>query len=330
MRLLILNSVSSGPERDFVKVPEAACEKLIKTGNTVYLAVYLYALGQFYKGKTDISNGFIADCLHINVIDVVNAFLFCASEGLVSIHNFTSVSDAEFDVEFCFDAEPKPQQREDFRPHYNNGEIGKKIEENTKLAQTYKIVSGILGKTLSSSDIAILYSMYDYYGLTPEVIVVMVEYFSSKGKTTMRRLEREAQKWVENEIDTVAKANAFIKKREELLSFAAKVRRIIGANERKLTTKELEYINKWQEVLHCSAEDIKKAYEITAENTGKAAFGYMNKILESWSRERETGVKEPKPQPKQTAAKKSRYDYEEIERKTFLNVTRKGGETGGL
>ena len=90
---MILNPISSGPEQGFIKVPDAACEKLIKTGNTVYLAVYMYALGQFYKGRTDISNGFIADCLHINVIDVVNAFLFCASEGLVAIHNFTSVGD---------------------------------------------------------------------------------------------------------------------------------------------------------------------------------------------------------------------------------------------
>ena len=326
---MILNPISSGPEKGFIKVPEAACEKLIRTGNTVYLAVYMYALGQYYKGKTDISNGFIADCLHINVIDVVNAFLFCASEGLVTIHNFTSVADAEFDVEFCFNV-PCETEQADFKPHYRSGEIGKRIEENSKLSQTYKIVSGILGKTLSSTDIELLYSMYDYYGLTPEVIVVLVEYFSSKGKTTMRQMEREAQKWSENGIDTVAKANRFIQKREQLLSFAGTVRRIIGANERKLTTRELEYINKWQEDFHMQAEDIKKAYEITVENTGKVAFGYMNKILESWHRERESGVKEPKPQSKPAAAKKSRYNYEEIERKTFLNVTRKGGEKNGL
>lgn len=326
---MILNPISSGPEKGFIKVPEAACEKLIRTGNTVYLAVYMYALGQYYKGKTDISNGFIADCLHINVIDVVNAFLFCASEGLVTIHNFTSVADAEFDVEFCFNV-PCETEQADFKPHYRSGEIGKRIEENSKLSQTYKIVSGILGKTLSSTDIELLYSMYDYYGLTPEVIVVLVEYFSSKGKTTMRQMEREAQKWSENGIDTVAKANRFIQKREQLLSFAGTVRRIIGANERKLTTRELEYINKWQEDFHMQAEDIKKAYEIAVENTGKVAFGYMNKILESWHRERESGVKEPKPQSKPAAAKKSRYNYEEIERKTFLNVTRKGGEKNGL
>ncbi|MBR4890585.1 MAG: DnaD domain protein [Clostridia bacterium] len=324
---MIINEISSGPEQNYVRVPEAACEKLIKIGNTVYLAVYMFALSQYYKGKTDITNGYIADNMHINIIDVVNAFLFCASEGLVNVHNFTSVSDAEFDIEFCFDISLKTK-RIDFKPHYKNGEIAKRIEEDSKLAQTYKIVSGILGKNLSSSDIELLYSMHDYYGLKPEVIVVLVEYFSSKGKVTMRQLEREAQKWSENGIDTVTKANKFIKKREELLSYAGKVRRIMGINERKLTTKELEYINKWQNELKVQPEDIQKAYEITIANTGKVAFGYISKILENWKKEKETGEKVKSSTNK--SAKKSRYNYEEIERRTFLNVTQRGGETSGV
>ncbi len=327
---MILNPISEGPSEQYIKVPDAAVRALLKTGNTVYLAVYMFALNEYYKGKTNISNGFIADSLHLNIIDVVNAFLFCASEGLVAVHNFTTVADAEFDIEFCFDIKENKKQTY-FKPHYQNGEIAKQMKENSKLAQTYKIVSGILGKTLSSTDIELLYSMYDYYGLPAEVIVVMVEYFASKEKTTMRKLEREAQKWSQYGIDTVTKANRFIKKREALLSFAGSVRRIIGANERKLTTKELEYINKWQNELSMELNDIKDAYEITVENTGKVAFGYMNKILESRYTERLTGVKSKPASYGTTKPKKqSRYDYAEIERKTFLNVTRKGGGSNGI
>ena len=143
-----------------------------------------------------------------------------------------------------------------------------------------KIVSGFLGKTLSSADIEVLYSMYDYYRLPVEVIVVMIEYFVSRGITTMRKLEKEAQKWSQNSIDTVAKAKKHIKKREELLSYAGSVKRIIGANERKLTTKELEFVSKWQSELGAACEQIKEAYEITIDKTGKLSFSYMNKVLE--------------------------------------------------
>ncbi len=330
---MILNPISQGPEEGYIRVPEAACNKLIQTGNTGYLAVYMFALSEYYRGKTDISNGYIADCLHVPVMDVVNAFLFCASEGLLTVHNFTSVSDAEFDISFHFDIKYKPKK--DFRPHYKGSEIGKRMEENSKLAQTYKIVSGILGKNLSSSDIELLYSMYDYYGLPAEVIVVMVEYFAGKGKTTMRALEKEAQKWSERGIDTVRQANIYIKKREELLTFAGQVRRIVGANERNLTTKELEYIEKWKNELKVSTDDIRAAYETTVENTGKAAFSYMNRVLENRKHEKETGTKPQLPKrnaPKQGADEpSSRYDFAAIERKAFLNVHKKDGdETHGV
>ncbi len=326
---MILNPISQGPESNFIRVPESAVQKLIQTKNTVYLAVYMFALGEFYKGKTDISNGYIADSLHLNIIDVVNAFLYCASEGLCKVHNFTSVSDAEFDVEFIFDVKLNTKSQ-GFKPNYKSGEIGKRVSENSKLAQVYKIVSGLLGKTLSSADVEILYSMYDYYGLPAEVIVVMIEYFASKGKTTMRALEREAQKWSEYEIDSVLKANTYIKKREALLSYAGKVRRVIGANERKLTTKELEYINKWQNDFKSDIEDVKSAYEITVENTGKVSFAYMNKILESKANEKKDGKKAEPSLKTSTGTKKSRYDYAEIERRTFLNVTKKGGGQNGI
>ncbi len=320
---MIINPISSGPDSDFIRVPEAACDKLIQSGKSVYLSVYMFAMTQYYKGKTDITNGFIADALHINIIDVVNAFLYCSSQGLVKIHNFLSVEDAEFDVELCFDVKSRVNLS-DFKPQYKSGEISKKIASDGKLSQMYKIVSTILGKTLSSADIEVLYSMHDYYRLPPEVIVVMTEYFVSRGVTTMRKLEKEAQKWSEADVDTVAKAKRYIKKREEFLSYAGAVKRIVGAIERKLTTKELEFIGKWQG-LRATPDAIKEAYEITINNTGKLSFNYMNKVLEAKVSEKE------KPVPaKRENAKKPRYDFSELEKKAFRKVTGEGGVKNGI
>jgi DNA replication protein DnaD len=320
---MIINPISAGPDSDYIRVPEAACDKLIQSGKSVYLSVYMFALSQYYKGKTDITNGFIADALHINIIDVVNAFLYCSSQGLVKIHNFLSVEDAEFDVELCFDVKSKVNLS-DFKPQYKTGEISKRIAADGKLSQMYKIVSTILGKNLSSADIEVLYSMHDYYRLPPEVIVVMTEYFSGRGITTMRKLEKEAQKWSEAGVDTVAKAKRHIKKREEFLSYAGTVKRIVGAIERKLTTKELEFIGRWQQELKATPEAVKEAYEITINNTGKLSFNYMNKVIEARINEKS----KPAPVKKETA-KKSRYDFEEIRRRTFLNVG-KGGANDGV
>ncbi len=321
---MIINPISEGPQNNFIRIPEAACDKLIQSGKSVYLSVYMFALSQYYKGKTDITNGFIADSLHINIIDVVNAFLYCSSQGLLKIHNFLSIEDTEFDVEFCFDVKYKVNLA-DFKPQYRSGEISKKISEDSKLSQMYKIVSTTLGKTLSSADIEILYSMHDYYRLPPEVILVMIEYFVSRGTTTMRKLEKEAQKWADAGVDTVTKAKRHIKKREEFLSYAGAVKRIVGAIERKLTTKELEFISRWQQELRATPDAIKEAYEITINNTGKLSFNYMNKVLEAKVNDKQ----KPTPIKKETA-KKPRYDYSELERKAFMKVTGKGGVQNGV
>ena len=313
---MIINPISRGPESNFIRVPSVACDKLIQSGKSTYLAVYMFALSEYYKGKTNITNGLIADSLHINIIDVVNAFLYCSSQGLVKIHNFVDVTDSEFDVELCFDLGTKIAAS-DFRPHYRGGEISKKIAEDGKLSQMYKIVSTTLGKNLSSADIEILYSLHDYYGMSPEVIAVMIDYLVSRNITTMRKIEKEAQKWVENGVDSVAKAKRHIKKREEFLSYANTVRRIVGAIERKLTTKELEFITKWQTEFKSTPEQIKDAYEKTVDATGKVSFNYMNKILES--NNGKTTVA-----PKKDAPKKSRYDYSELERRAFKKVTEGG------
>lgn len=317
---MIINLISKGPDNDYIRVPEAACEKLIRSGNSVYLAVYMFLLSEFYKGKTDITNGYIADSLHINIIDVVNAFLYCSSEGLVKIHNFVDVTDSEFDIEICFDV-CLSKRFSDFKPNYRTGEISEKIAQDSKLSQMYKIVSGILGKTFSSADIEILYSMHDYYGLPAEVIVVMVEYFVSRGVKTMRKLEKEAQKWSENGVDTVTKAKKHIKKREEFLSFTGTIKRIVGANERKLTTKELEFAAKWQTELKATPEQIKKAYEITVDQTGKLSFNYMNKVLE--------GLVSGGTTPKKDTQRKSRYNFSELERRAFESIS-KGGVKDGI
>ncbi len=314
---MIINPLSAGPDSDYIRVPEAACDKLIQSGKSVYLSVYMFALSQYYKGKADISNGFIADSLHINIIDVVNAFLFCSSVGLVKIHNFLSVDDAEFDIEICFDVKSKVKLS-DFKPSYRSGEISRKVAEDGKLSQMYKIVSNLLGKTLSSVDIEILYSMHDYYRLPPEVVVVMIEYFVSKGTTTMRKLEKEAQKWVEAGVDSVAKAKRYIKKREEFMSYAGAVKRIVGAVERKLTSKELDFIKVWQTELKASLEQVREAYEITVNNTGKVSFNYMNKVLEGLA----SGEAK---KPKKEAVSKSKYDYSALERKAFMKITGKDG-----
>ena len=328
---MIINQTQEGAQEQYFKVPNAVVDRCINEGSPVYLMVYLFALRQLEAGNTAISNSQIAQTLRVSEIDVVNAFLFYSSKGLIKIHNFTSVDDVDFDIEFCFAVSKNTNV--EFRPHYKASEISRQLSDNPKVSQMYRMVGQIMGKTLSTADTELLYSLYDYYGLPAEVILVMVEYFVSKGKRSMRTIEKEAAKWASGGIDTVEKARKHIKKREEFLSYAYRVRSIMGINERSLTTKELEYINRWQNEFKMDFDMVKAAFELTVNQTGKLSFAYMNKIMESWKQD---GIKKPvdlqkdkKPLSKgQTQKGKGSYDFAELEKAAMRKVI--GGGTNGI
>lgn len=307
---------------DGLLVPAAVADLLTEGIPSTYLAVYIYALRQLAAGNLSVTNDGIAQALRISTIDVVNAFLFYSSRGLLKIHRFTSIDDGDFDIEFCFDpaakAAPLP-----FKPSYKASEISRRLQENPRVSQMYKIVSQILSKTLSSADTELLYSFYDYYALPVEVIIVMIEYYVSKGKRSMKLLEKEAGKWAAAGIDTVEKAKLHIKKREEFLSYASRVRSLLGIGDRRLTERELTFMNKWQNELLMPVEMVKAAYEVAANQTGRLSFAYMNKILESWS---QSQIKTPEAlrqkTPKTSAGRKtaSRYDFDALQKKALEAV----------
>lgn len=318
---MIIESKIRGDHNGYIALPVRAAELLTEAGCPTYLSVYVFALYQHEKGNLNITNGYIADALKISKIDVVNAFLFYSSQGLIKIHNFTSVDDGDFDIEFCF-SESCSKTALPFKPSYKCSEISRRLQDNPKMCQMYKMVGQILGKTLSSADTELLYSFHDYYGLPIEVILVLIEYYVSKGKHSMKYIEKEAGKWASAGIDSIQKAKAYIDKREEFLSYTSRVRTALGIQERRLTTRELGYIHNWQSECKMSLDMVKQAYELTVNQTGKLSFAYMNKIIESWAKggiyvPQDIG-KQKKPEAKQP--KNSRYNFADLQRQALETV----------
>lgn len=334
---MILDTKTTCSEANGFCLPNKAAELLQSGCPATYLAVYVCALQQYCKGNLQISNEQIAERLKLSLIDVVNAFLFYNSQGLLKIHRFTSVDDGDFDIEFCFDGEVKQSLL--FKPSYRAAEISRTLKENPRMSQMYKMAEQILGKTLSSADTELLYSFYDYYGLPIEVILVLIEYYTSRGKRSMKYMEKEVGKWASAGINTIQKAKAYIEKREEFLSYAGRVRTILGIQERRLSTRELTFINQWQSEWNMPLDMVKAAFELTVDQTGKLSFAYMNKILESWAQknisdaagaaqERQTAKTAQKigtAQSGKKTVKPSRYNFEALRRQAFEAVNRPEG-----
>lgn len=183
-----------------------------------------------------------------------------------------------------------------------------------------------LGKSLKTSDIASLAAMYDWAGLPVDVVLIILEYCKALGKTNFRYIEKVAESWLNNGIDTFEKAEHYIKDRLEADVRERLIKSAFGIYDRALTTKESEFVKLWLDGYHLDISIIKLAYERCIENTGKMSFPYINKILTGWHSQNittpeqatkaEEAFSRQKNEPKKS---KSSYDIDEFEQFLLRN-----------
>ena len=154
-----------------------------------------------------------------------------------------------------------------------------KSAEAKMLFQFAESKLGILGFIEQRS----LIWMFEYLGLKADVIIMLIGYCSSIEKTSIGYIERIAFSWSEKGIDTLALAEAEVKRLTESKNFVSSIMRIFGMNQ-KPTKSQLEYIVKWQTAGY-SLELIECAYERSFEQLNKLKFSYINGILERWNTE---------------------------------------------
>lgn len=161
-------------------------------------------------------------------------------------------------------------------------ELSQRIDSTEELKWLISETEKMFGRFLTQTEVAVLISMFDYAGLSADVIVMIIEYCSSIDKQNLRFIEKTAYNWADQGIDSHQKVEAHItsliteKNNESLIKSA------FGIWDRNLTTKQKEFISVWLNDWSFSIEMIKLAYEMCIDNTEKLSFPYINKILASW------------------------------------------------
>ncbi len=184
----------------------------------------------------------------------------------------------------------------------------------------------ILGKTLTSTDISTVISLYDWAGIPADVILMVVAYCASNDKRNLRYIEKTALSWQEMGLDNDKAIEEYLDRQSILRKREQEVQSAFGIYDRRLTPKEQKYIDQWYSDYQFSVDMIRLAYEKTVDNTGKISFPYIHKILSSWH---EKGFKTPEdalaksmPKIKPNAEKQKEYsfDLEEFERQHRWHV----------
>ncbi len=177
---------------------------------------------------------------------------------------------------------------EEVMPEYTAEDIVRRSREDEKFSVILAEAKGIFGRNLNSSDMKMLFGIYDYLALPAEVILELLNYCAetarekSPGKRpSPRSVEQEAYRWANREILTLEQAEEYIRRQKSLREASNRVKEALGIRGRELTPTETKYITSWLG-MGFEQEAILIAYDRTVTSTGSLKWPYMNKIICSW------------------------------------------------
>lgn len=206
-------------------------------------------------------------------------------------------------------------------------QIAARIQEDKTVRSLLTEAQSILGRTIGLDMQSTLLTLFDTYGLHKEVILTLVHYLSANGKGSASSLLRIGKIWAEREINTLDDANEYIQNDTQVQRLFAEFRTATGLSTPRPTQKQSEYLLAWTE-MGMPLELLVKAYEETAERTGKPSFAYMDKILKNWhnaglhSAESVDTAKQKAAQTRKIAADNdTSYDLEKALKKATLSAT---------
>lgn len=344
-----------------ITIPKFFIDVLMPNANATFVKVYLYAF-MLASDNMSIDNITIANKLGILESDVVGAFSYWQSQGVLTVsdgfveflpvpsapgHSSAPIPAANYAKPIQSIQNVNPVQAQAVQPvqptkptvskpkKYDSAEVAKAISENEVLSELALVAQTMLGKPLNTQDTVTLYSFYDELGFQPEIILLLLEHCVSKGKTNMKYIEKTAIAWHEAKLFTAEAVTQYLENAKEKSTYMYNVRRKLGLTDRKITSREENYIKKWQSEYQMSEDMVSLAYEYCVMQINKLSFQYIDKILERWHNQNITTVaaaqkdsedfksrnnNQQNVQPSNYNSSQSGYDYQAIEQKMWENI----------
>jgi len=265
-------------------MPDAVVDKYIFLASELQLKALLLIAK---NGIEDKSAEGLASLLKKNADDVRDALEFWVSEGIL-------ISDREYTLPVKNEKMQKPTEAEgkpEFRTLPNIKPTMEQViarnNEDKDINYLFNEAQKMLGRTIGWDGQARLLMVHDYYGLPVDVILIMLSYLVSTGKTSSSEITNTAKYWAEHSITTHEAANDYIDSMNGVQTVYDEMKKRFGLGHERPSVKQAAYLADWIEAGFSNAL-IFKAYDEMVEHTGKPSFAYVNKILIGWN---EKGLK---------------------------------------
>ena len=250
-------------------VPSEVVKTYIKLASAEQLRVLLYTMSNI---STGIDPAASAEYLGIPMDNVKDALNFWCDAGVLTKNNTVEFKKAA-DKRSTAKTEAALPTREEIAMMGNTDE---------KVVFLLREAELKFKRPLRFSEMQSLVSLYADDGMEVSLILMIIEYSISEGKSSVRFINDTARRWQEAGVDSVVAAEEQIEKLSRQKSAWAIVESAFGIEHRQPSTKELEYSENWVVQWGFSREMLKAAYDSCVDSKAKLSMPYINKILESW------------------------------------------------
>ena len=177
----------------------------------------------------------------------------------------------------------------DTRPDYSGREVTHQMENDISFRHVTEETQRRLGRVLSSSDLQVLFGLYDWRGFSPGVISLLVSFCLEDAERrwgpgrlpTLRQIDKQAALWERDGIVTEDQAERYIHEKESARQTTSAIYRALGVSGRAPSPSEERYVNEWAS-MGFTPDTVTLAYDKTVLQTGGLSWKYMHSILKSW------------------------------------------------
>ncbi len=291
-------------ESGFTKVSNIFIDEYMTSANGDYVKIYLYLLRCMNMSDCHCSVTEMADRFDYTENDIRRALNYWEKMNLIKLeydsngllngiclidssnlkHSTKKADSALSEVKESKEETSSAKKDSSLKKDYAIADL-ENFKQNSEVATFLFCAEQYIGKPLSLTDIRTIYYWYDALGFPCDVIEYLVELSVSKGKKTLRYMDKIALAWHEKGVRTLDDAKR-ISSSESNAAFA--VMRYLGINGRNLIDSELKLIDKWVGKYGFTLDIVEEACRRTVSATSKPSFEYTDRILTSWHDE---GVK---------------------------------------
>lgn len=264
------NSAYRLPRPSALALSAADADRLITLGSGSAALLYIYALRQ----GEGFSPGAAAEALRLSEAELRKASELLSAAGLFEPAGKTR------------SARPLPAEE---TPEYTAADIIARTAESGEFRAIVEETQHILGHTLSSPDLKILFELYDSLRLPAEVIFLLLNHCTEEAKlrggpsarVSMKAIQKEGYFWFNHEIITLDRVEEHLQRCKARRSDMNELKRVFQISNRDYTESERSYVESWLD-MGFPIDTIALAYDRTVLKTGKLAWKYMDTILQSW------------------------------------------------